>query len=257
MKASKIILIVLLLIVVAVAGGLYYLFSNLDSLVESGIEKVGTDVTKTQVDVDRVHIELLKGRGEIYGLSIANPPGYSSDNLFQFSEVALQIEPASVRSDVIVLNEVLIDGVTLNAEHDGATGTNVQEILDNVRSQFADGEPKPEAEPQGQTKQLRFMIEKLSFTNTQMSVISPSFKNRTVTLEGINQSNIGSREEGLTPQELALAIVKPLMDKAQDRLEDELRDRAIEEATKAIEDKVSESDKKALDGLKSMFSDDK
>ena len=252
MKALKIILIILLLVVVLIGGGLYYLFSNLDSLVASGIEKAGSEVTQTEVKVDKVHLELRKGRGEIYGLSIANPPGYTSANVFKFDEVALQIEPTSVTQSVIVLNEVLIDGAALTAEHNGGASTNIQEITNNVRSRFSGG-GKPEPEPADSGKELRFMVEKLAFTNISMAVISPQFKDRTVTLNDIKRSNLGSREQGLTAQELAQAIVQPLIDNAKNRLEDELKSRAREEAGKALEKNLSDSDKENLDKVKSLF----
>jgi uncharacterized protein involved in outer membrane biogenesis len=251
MKALKIILIILLLLVALVGGGVYYLFSQLDSLVISGIEKVGSSVTQTEVRVDSVNIELRQGRGEIYGLSIANPPGYTSSNVFKFDEVALQIEPTSVAEDVIVLNEVLIDGAMLTAEHKGGTGTNIQEITDNVRARFAGGESQPETTSEG--KPLRFMVEKLAFTNISMAVISPEFEDRTVTLNDIVRTNLGSRQQGLSAQELAQAIVQPIIDKAQNRVKDELKSRAIKEAGKALDENLSESDKKKLDKVKGLL----
>ena len=66
-----------LLFLAAVA--VYLLLSNLDSLVERGIEKFGSEAAGTKVSVDRVAIDLRQGRGSILGLTVANPPGFSRE----------------------------------------------------------------------------------------------------------------------------------------------------------------------------------
>ncbi|WP_049722173.1 hypothetical protein [Gilvimarinus polysaccharolyticus] len=252
MKALKIILVILLLLVALVGGGLYYLFSQLDSMVVSAIEKVGSEVTQTEVRVDRVNFELTKGRGEIYGLSIANPEGYTSDSVFKFDEVALQIEPTSIAEPVIVLNEVLIDGAVLTAEHNGGADTNIQQVLKNVQS-YLPADNQTTADEAGAEAEVRFMVEKLSFSNISMRVISPQLEDRTVKLNDIKRTNLGSRKQGLTAQELAQAIVQPLIDEAQDRVEGELKHRAVEAASKALDENLSDSDKEKLDKVKELF----
>jgi len=254
MRALKVILIVLLLLVALIGGGVYYLFSSLDSIVASAIEKIGTEVTGTEVSVDRVHFKLRKGRGEIHGLHIANPQGYSSDSVFKFDQVALQIEPVSLTEPVIVFNEILIDGAVLTTEHKGGVSTNVEEVMQNIRSQFAsDEEARPDPAP---GEELRYMVEKLSFTNISLLVISPEFDNRTVTLDDLKRSNLGTRERGLSAQELAQAVVQPLIDNAQKRLTDELKSRARDEAGAALEKNLSDSDKDNLDKVRSFLKDD-
>lgn len=246
MKALKVILVIFLVLAVLVGGGLYYLFSNLDSMVASVIEKAGSDVTQTEVRVDKVNFELRKGRGEIHGLSIANPQGYSSDSMFKFNQVALQVDPGSIGEPVIVLDEVLIDGAMLTVEHNGGTTTNIQQVLKNVQSYFPAND---QAKPTEGGAEVRFMVEKLAFTNISMRLISPQLEDRTETLKDIKRTNLGTRKQGLTAQELAQAIVQPLIDEAQDRVEGELKQRA----GKALEENLSDSDKKNLDKLKGLL----
>ena len=73
---KKIILGLFLVILIAIAGGLYYVLSNLDALVEAAIEKHGSEATQTAVLVDSVKIDLASGAGGISGLTIANPKGF-------------------------------------------------------------------------------------------------------------------------------------------------------------------------------------
>ena len=51
---KKIILGLVLLIIFAIAGGVYYVLTNLDSMVEQAIEKYGSEATQTAVLVDSV-----------------------------------------------------------------------------------------------------------------------------------------------------------------------------------------------------------
>ena len=72
---KKVILGLVLVIILAIVGGVYYVLTNLDALVEAAIEKHGSEATQTAVRVDSVKIDLSNGAGAISGLTIANPTG--------------------------------------------------------------------------------------------------------------------------------------------------------------------------------------
>lgn len=249
MKAVKIILIILLVLVLLIGGGIYYLVKNLDSIVAGGIERIGSEVLQTEVSLDSANFELKKGRGELHGLSIANLDGFNEPYLFQLEQIALQVEPASLREPVIVIDEILVDGLQLTVEDKGIAQTNIQELMQRLNKGDSSSQPQDSstgAEP-------RFMVEKLRFTDISMDLISPQYENQNVTLSDFTRTDLGDRETGLTGKELARAIVQPIIDKARDRAEAELKSRAQDAAQKAIEENLSEEDQEKVNQLKGLL----
>ncbi|MCP8898708.1 AsmA family protein [Gilvimarinus xylanilyticus] len=248
MKAVKIILIILLVLVLLIGGGIYYLVKNLDTIVAGGIERIGTEVLQTEVSLDSANFELKKGRGELHGLSIANLEGFNEPYLFQLEQIALQVEPASLREPVIVIDEIMVDGLQLTVEDKGIAQTNMQELMQrlNKGGSSSSSQDSTGAEP-------RFMVEKLSFTDISMDLISPQYENQNVTLSDFSRTNLGDRETGLTAKELVRAIVQPVIDKARDRAEEEIRSRAQDAAQKAIEENLSEEDQEKVNQLKGLL----
>lgn len=250
MKALKIVLGVILVLVLIAAIGGFFLYKNLDGIVERAIENMGSDVTQTEVAVDGVKLELTEGRGQITGLSVANPQGFSNEKALTLGTVALQIKPSTVRDEVIVLDEVLIDSAKLRMEHQGLSDTNIKALMDNIRASTASQEPaaKDTAGPE-----QRFAVKSLKFKNISMDVVSEQIENRTLALKDIERSNLGSAEQGLTAKELALAIAQPVIDQARDRFEQEVKGRAQDELKEKIEDKLSDEDKEKVNRLKSIL----
>jgi len=64
---SKVLISSVLIIVIALAAALYYVWTSLDSLVEAAIEKYGSQVTQTAVQVQEVKLQktLAQGKGSI------------------------------------------------------------------------------------------------------------------------------------------------------------------------------------------------
>ena len=248
MKAIKVLLGVFLALVVVVAIALFIGLKNLDGLVEAAIESVGPTVTKTDVKVDSVKIQLTKGRGEVHGLTLANLPGYSDQPIFQIGQVALQIAPSSITEDVIVIEEILVDGAQLSAEHKGVADINLKELLDNMQA--------ASAEPESTTASpdLRFMVEQLSFTNARLHLSSTELGERDLTMKDVRLSNLGDKERGLTSQELTKALLEPLIAQAQSRVAKEIRDLAGDSIKGKLEEKLSDDDKSKVEKLKGLLS---
>lgn len=251
MKALKIIASVVMVLIVAVAVGAFFLFRNLDGIAEKAIENVGTNATGTEVEVGRVNLSLTEGRGEIAELLVGNPEGFSDEQALDINNIALQIEPASLRDDVIVLKEVLIDGARLRVEHRGLAQTNVKALLDHIRASVGGQDEASTEEQPG--RERRFMIENLRFTGVSMDIASDQFENRTLEMQDIERSNLGSREQGLTPKELALAIAQPILEQSREKLEAELKQRAGNRLEQALDEHLSEDDKTKVDRLRSLI----
>lgn len=249
MKAIKIILSVVVALIVVIAIVVVVGLQNLNSLVEMGIESVGPQVTKTDVQVERVDIELTEGRGSIYGLDVANPEGFSDNPILQVGEVTLQIQPSSLTEDVTVIRAIVVDGARLNAEHRGLADINMRDMLDNIQP---DGPEEP-TKPTTASPDMRFMVEELQFTNAALNLHSEEFGERELAMQDIQLSDLGDREQGLTPAQLGRAILSPIVDQARRRLEQELKDEAGGQLQEELEERLSDEEKEDVDRVKSLL----
>lgn len=250
-KAGKIGLGLVLAIIAAVAIVMTLLVQNLDGIIKQVIEKTGSEVTKTSVTLQGSKFTLSAGRGELHGLKIANPPGFSSADIFEMDTVAVQVDPASLTDKVIVIKEVTIDGARLQAEQKAMT-TNLKTLLDNMDT---GGEaPPPE---QGSPSDVRLMLEQFNFVNVQASVLTTQWGEKTLQLPPIRMSNIGDRETGLTPTQLANRMTRTLLKQTEKAVTKRLGELAKEAATgelsKQLDKNLDEGDKKKLDKVKSLF----
>ncbi len=256
MKAVKIILGIVLALVLVVGIGMYFVVQNLDSIVKSAVETVGPQVTLTDVGLQEAKIELKNGRAELTGLSIANPEGFSKANLLQMDTVVLDIDPASLREKVYVIREIRIDGAKLLAEQKGMKDTNIQALLDNLKKTSSGAEASPAAEPEAESD-VRLMVEKLTFVNGNVDLKTEQLGNYQMQLPTIDIANIGDKQTGLAPDELATAILQPILAEAKQQVRNELEDKAKDKAKEKLQEQldknVSPEDQKKLEGLKGLL----
>ena len=249
-KASKIILGIFVAVIAIVAVSLVLIVQNLDAIIKQVIEDVGTQTTGTAVRVSDVKFTLKEGRGEIRGLTIANPPGYQSDNLFSMSEIAVQVAPGSLTGPVIVINEVLVEGARLTAEQKGNT-TNVRELLNNLESGSSEPAPASESAP------VHLMMEKFAVLDSEGTLKTEQFGDKNLRLPDIRLSNIGDKSTGLTPTELSRemlrALTKQLEQAVRKYLEDLAKEAAKKEINKQLDEKIGSENREKLEGLKGLI----
>ncbi len=98
----------ILVVVLAVAGAAYYLFSNLDRLAKRVIQEAGSQALGVAVTVDKVDLQLAQRQATVTGLTVANPPGYSSRPAMSFGRITVQVAGASGDiKKIVALNPVI------------------------------------------------------------------------------------------------------------------------------------------------------
>ena len=247
-RAGKVAIGAIVALIAIVVIVVTLVLQNLDSIIKSIIETVGSDVVGTEVRVAEVKFTLQEGRGEIYGLTIGNPPGYSEKHLFEMDEIAVDVEPASLADPVIVINEVLIDGARINAEQKGAR-TNLQDLMDNMPS----GEEEAAPADSGQGTDVRLMMEKFAFVNSKGTLKTAQYGEKELKIPDVRMSDIGDRETGLTPQQLAgemvSTLVKQLEKAVAKYLEDLVKDAAKKEINSQLDKKIGAENRGKLESL--------
>ncbi len=254
-KTGKILLGLVVAVIAVIALVATLVLSNLDDIIKQVIEGAGSKAIGTTVTLDSATLSPEDGRGELRGLTIANPAGYDSDYAFRMEQIVLEVDPASITADVIVIRDILIDGAVLLAEQKAAS-TNLKDLLNNMS---AASKPAPGAapEPTQSSPEVRLMVEKFRFINNRATLITSQWGDRSLDIPDINMKDIGSAETGLTPQQLANRMTAILLKRAEKAVTNHLEQLAKEAANKELKrqmDKnLSEDDKQKVNALKSLF----
>lgn len=187
------------------------LVGNLDKIVKGVIENVGSELMGVPVIVDSVEIKLKSGAGQISGISIANPTGYSSENSFQMDLIRLGINLSSLGKQLLVINELNIESpvVRLEVKEDGSS--NLQTLLDNMTQnstkadeKAVEEQPDSEAVPKGEPARISFG--QLAITGVTVHVSKANGESETVVIPDIILQNVGETT-GLTPGEIGKVII--------------------------------------------------
>jgi len=208
-KTARSIIVVLVALIAITAIAVYWLVSNLDSIVAGAIEKAGSQATGVPVAVSGVSISLKEGRGEIRGLTVGNPAGFDGPYALKLGSIALAIDTESIGSDPVRIKQISVDGARLLAEIKVGAGINLAKISDNLGSGGKDTSP---AGSGGQGP--RIVIERFDFTNASMTLKAPAREDRTQNLGDIHVTNIGEGSGGATAAQAASQLLGPVIREA-------------------------------------------
>lgn len=268
---KKMFLGLIFVILLAVIGGVYYVVTNLDSIVKDAIETHGSAATQTAVRVDKVHIELADGAGTINGLTVANPKGFALSHAFSLGEIGLGIDIKSLREQPYVINNITVRAPKVFMEMNEDKQTNLNELKNNLGVGGGDAgkavaKKAPNADKAAEPK---LIIRQLVFADGSIHARVVPLKNKEYTLKlpSLNMTNLGGKN-GATPTDLAKEIMDRLIEAAKKAIKEKGIDaeldklkgkaRARVEAEKArLKDKgdarLEEEKKKIEDKLKGLF----
>ncbi|WP_317931253.1 hypothetical protein [Halioxenophilus sp. WMMB6] len=261
MKAMKILMGVAVALILVIVVVFAIFVANINDLVKYGVEEAGSKVTQTSVTLSGVDIQLKEARGELSGLSIANPKGYSKADIFELDKVVFDIDPSSVtkKGGVIVIDEVTISGIKILAEQTGVTDSNLQTLLNNIKASTGGGatsSTESASEPAEESAPVLLAVKKLVFSDNSLALRSPTLGDVDVEIPSFTLANLGSEEKGLTPSELAEAALKPLVDRALSAVKKKAAERAEQEVKDKLLDKLDDEQKDRLKGLESLLKKD-
>ena len=188
------------LILIVVIGGAAFVLFNAGSFAKDAIETFGPDYLGASVSVNSVDIGLAEGSANIDGLTIGNPAGYEGPHAMQIDRIAAVIDPQRTSDLVVALNSVVIDGADIAAVAKG-NRTNFQALVDHLDKAMGPDTSDPE---------MKFIIDKLEFTNVSASLSSDLLGNVQMNIPPLNLQDIGTTNGGATGAEIAEQILKPL-----------------------------------------------
>jgi hypothetical protein len=218
-------------IAIAVAVALRFGAGRLDALVASTVERYGSALTGTDVDVDGVALTLTAGRADLHGLTVGNPRGYETDYAVRVGSAIVELDVGSLAGDVPVVTELVVDGLLVNAEQREAA-SNLTDIQRNATASSGD---VPSGEPG------RIVVERFRVRNARVLVTSELLSRpEELPLDDVVVENIGSVGNGATYSEAAEAMLMPIIAAARSAAAERLRSAAGEAVSEAAREELDE-----------------
>ncbi len=206
MKALKIIGIIIVVLIIAV----FAIILNLGKIVKTGINTVVPQVTKCEAHVDDVNFNVFGGKFEIKNLVIKNPEGYKTDHAFALGHIFVNVNMGSLMSDVIEIDQVLIDAPEITYEV-GLGNSNLNTILENVNSSLpSSDEEKKEEKEEKKEGGKKVVVNLVKVTNGKIGVSAKiaGGMEAPIVLPDIEIKDLGKKEGGISMVQAAAITLK-------------------------------------------------
>jgi hypothetical protein len=214
-------IVVGLVIIIAIVVGVFYF--NLDKVIIASVEKYGSEVTKTDVVLNEVDLDVTSGKGALKGFSVGNPEGFDEDYSIKFDSVAVEVDISGSNDEVIHILEIRVENPSIIYEVNQTTN-NLDTIRNNVdafmkENGLSGGEKSEESSEESGPKVI---IDNIFINGGQVSVKADMLAGQKIDgkLPNIQMSDIGKDEGGASPGEVAAKIIDELTGKAMNVITD-------------------------------------
>jgi len=226
--------------------GVLVLYSSLGAIITKAVNTTGPEIIQAKVNLDETVIDATSGKGSLHGLLIGNPEGFETESAFRMDKIEITIDPGSITSDTIIINEINIQAPEVTYEL-GGSGSNVAAIQENVDAfvnKYAgasESKEKSGAKEGGTKMVINHVYVKGGKVNISATLLGG--KSMTVPLPDIHLKDIGKKDNGATPGEVVQSIIGAL-------------NKAILKAVAPLNlDKAGEVAGKAAEGTKDLVGD--
>ena len=192
------------LFLLVIAGVLFFTMQrSLGPIVKAGVNKFGPQITQTKVELQDAQISPMSGEGTLTGITVGNPQGWSAADAFRLGKVHISLEPKSVFGDHVVINDLTIEQPEFVYET-RLVASNIGDLLKNIEKSIGgrDNEPKTK-----DGKPVKLVVKKLTLTGGRVTV-SAGGAALPIPLPPIQMADLGVAEGGITPAQLAFAVMK-------------------------------------------------
>jgi len=240
----KKVLVGIVILLVVIAAGVYLLFANLDTIVKAAIEQYGSEVTQTAVRVKRVKLDLQNGAGGIYGITIANPPGFDTARAFSLGETSVKLNLESLGKDVIVIDRITVRKPEVSYEMNARREGSLNQLYSNISKSL----PASSGDDQKAGEGPKLIIRKLVFEGAAIDarLVPLDNKKYSVRLPAIRMDNLGA-PGGATGVQLAREILGRITREAQNEVKRQVIDKRLNTAIEAERKKAEGAAQKRLD----------
>lgn len=207
------------LLVLIIGVGAYFAL-NMESIVKRIVHKYGSEVTGTDVNMQGFNLSIKDGTGTIDKVTVGNPSGYSTDNIFELEQIAVKVNLKSLTTDTIIIDSINVQNPKITYEMASLTKNNFLDIQKNISNYSSKSASKPAEEKktsEGPGKKV--IIKSLTVNGGELDAVSKLIPNAQsanaqVKLPPITMNNIGEGSNGATVADTIMLIVAKIMDTA-------------------------------------------
>jgi len=255
---------------VVVIAAVIWFVATMDERIRSHIEETATYLAGVPVNIANLEISLVKGTGQISGLTVGNPKGFSEGNAIEMGSILVELNPGAVFGQPLVINKLEFESPVVNLEVNEENYSNLQEIVSvsnkqnnvqekseqstNSQEQSVDTSEQESKEnttdqtdtdskaddPEEEGDDFRMVFRQLNFNNITLNA-QRGVDQWTETISEVKLEDVG-QENGIGTRELGITIVRILASRA-------LAQAAQRSLTDLVEEKVKELGSKLLDSL--------
>ncbi len=233
---------------VAVVGFVFSFF--LGSIVRAGVNHYGPTITKTMVELAGAKISPLTGHGSISGLLIDNPAGWTPGKAIYLGQAKISIRPWSLLGGHVVINDILIDRPQFVYETK-IFSSNLKDLLKNIEDSTGGGSSSAANPTTKSGRPIKFEVRRFRLEHGTVT-IGVGATAVTVPLPPLTLTDLGTREGGITANQLAEAIMRHVLNHVLLTAAS-----AVENVGKssgsAATDATANAAKKAIEGIRSLF----
>jgi hypothetical protein len=201
-------------LVVAIIGFIIMAILNLGSLIKLAVEEVGPKLTQSEVKLDSADISFLSGSGELDGLLVGNPKGYSAPNAIKVGNIRMTVDKGSLTTDRIIIREIVILAPEITYEKKGKTD-NFKALIANVNKAVASEKKQEKSNDSGSKEeagsQKKVQIDNLIIKNGKVNLAGGLLKTfgdkgMGINLPDIHLKDIGKKKDTTPAQAFALVL---------------------------------------------------
>jgi hypothetical protein len=223
----------------------------LGHIVTAGVNAFAPKLTQTSVTLASARISPLTGSGTLSGLVVANPKGWSENNLCSLGKIGIDLDPFSILGTHIAINEITLDAPEFNYETK-IIASNVGDLLKNIEATMGGGKGTAASTPTAKSGQpIKFAVKKFTLTNGKVR-LGVGGTGATLPMPPITLTDLGTKEGGITPDQLVLAVMKSVTTSIVSATANALGD-----VSKTSGAAAAEGAKKAVEGIRGLFGGDK
>ncbi|ABA57485.1 hypothetical protein [Nitrosococcus oceani] len=210
METGEMILVGTIAFIAIVSVALIYAWFSLNGLIKAAIERYGTQITQTRVQISTVKIAPTAGGGTISRLTISNPPGFSSSSLIALDTISIKIDASTLRQNPIIIKEIIFHSPQVFFEISLSGKSNIGVLRKNI---VTAGEFIPLRLKQTGKKEIKLVIQRLTIEEGQIHAAISGLEGRQLTgkLPRLELTDIGNEKGGFSPKEMAEEIIAALI----------------------------------------------
>jgi len=211
-KVAKVFLWLFGIAVMLVGVTVVIIAMSLGRIVTAAVNTYGPQIAGTEVELANADISLFAGSATLSGLRIGNPAGWGEGDLATLERIHLDLDPWSLMSDTIVIEDIDIRAPVFRYETQRNV-SNVEILLGTINQALGtmggDGSATPPAEeestPDPTTSETLISVAHFGLRDANINV-TVGDRSVDATMPDIDMTDLGTPEAGLTPTQLSVKI---------------------------------------------------